>query len=131
MTNPPHTEQLHVALKSRGCYILHRALYSTAVSTPTLQQQATAPRLQFWGHFNKHLLLKSINRRAITLGFYFHKDTLTFFSETPAKVVGTKKIQKRLKVQQYKHLTHMCFLIWIFFYQYSGIILKEFGIVTQ
>jgi hypothetical protein len=83
MTNPPHTGQLHVALKSRGCYILHRALYrlytrSSAVSTPVLQLQATAATLRFLGHFNKHLLLKPINRSAVTLGFYFHKDTLTF-----------------------------------------------------
>jgi hypothetical protein len=77
--SPPHTGQLHVALKCRRCYILQKALYNTAVSTFTLQLRATAAWLRFLGHFNKHLLRKSINRCAVTLGLYFHKDTWTLF----------------------------------------------------
>jgi len=42
-----------------------------------------------------------------------------------------KKVQKHLKLQKHVHFTHMCFQIRIFFYQKSGIVLKEFGIMNQ
>lgn len=42
-----------------------------------------------------------------------------------------KEVQKHLKLQGHVHYTHTCFQIRIFFYQKSGIVLKEFGIMNQ
>lgn len=42
-----------------------------------------------------------------------------------------KKVQKHLKLQEYVHFTHVCFQIRIFFYQKSGIVLKEYGIMIH